>query len=143
VQQSALAILDTARPFVFSHNVETVPALYATARPGGNYTRSLELLAAAKERWPDTQVKSSIMLGLGETEDQVRQVLRDLREVGCERLCMGQYLKPSKDSLDVSEFVTPDKFSWWADEARAMGFTWVLAEPFARSSYHAEKPQLN
>ena len=143
VQASALAILETARPFVFSHNVETVPALYATARPGGNYVRSLELLATAKERWPDTAVKSSIMLGLGETETQVRQVLSDLRKVGCDRLCMGQYLKPSKDSLDVCEFVTPEKFTWWAEEAKAMGFSWVLAEPFARSSYHAEKSELH
>ena len=138
-QREALEILNDARPFVFSHNVETVPALYPKARPGGDYQRSLALLELAATMWPDTSVKSSLMLGLGETEAQVLEVLSDLRRIGCDRICLGQYLKPTKDSLDVEEFVTPARFARWADRARDMGFTWVLAEPFARSSYHAEQ----
>lgn len=138
VQESALDILDEARPFVFSHNVETVPALYRTARPGGEFSRSLHLLSLAKQKWPDTQVKTSMMLGLGETEEQIREVLHQLREAGCDRLCLGQYLKPSKESLDVAQFVHPDTFSDWKREAEDMGFSWVISEPFARSSYHAE-----
>jgi lipoic acid synthetase len=139
VQREALGILSDARPFVFSHNVETVPALYSKARPGGDYARSLGLLELAKNLWPETPLKSSLMLGLGETEAQVLEVLADLRRIGCDRICLGQYLKPTKDSLDVQEFVTPERFAMWADQARVMGFTWVLAEPFARSSYHAEQ----
>jgi lipoic acid synthetase len=80
------------------------------------------------------------MLGLGETEDQVRQVLIDLRTIGCDRLCLGQYLKPTKHSLPVKKFIHPDDFAKWRDEAKAMGFNWILSEPFARSSYHAEEP---
>jgi lipoic acid synthetase len=138
VQEKALEILDRVQPFVFGHNVETVPELYPVARPGGDYVRSLELLSLARLRWPDVPVKSSLMLGLGESESQVRRVLQDLRDRGCDRLCLGQYLKPSKDSLEVKEFVHPEQFARWAQEAEAMGFTWVLSEPFARSSYHAQ-----
>ena len=138
-EQKALQILGEARPFVFSHNVETVSAMYAKARPGGDYQRSLALLELAATLWPDTSVKSSLMLGLGETEAQVLEVMADLRRIGCDRICLGQYLKPTKDSLDVQEFVTPARFARWAEQARDMGFTWVLAEPFARSSYHAEQ----
>ncbi len=139
VQEKALDILNEAHPFVFSHNVETVPALYPVARPGGDYQRSLKLLEMAHEKWPSTPVKSSMMLGLGESAEQIREVLSDLRKVGCDRLCIGQYLKPSKQSLDVKEFVHPDTFAAWGEEAKAMGFDWVISEPFARSSYHAEQ----
>jgi len=138
VQESALDILDEARPFVFSHNVETVPALYRTARPGGDFQRSLHLLSLAKQKWPETEVKTSIMLGLGETEEQLRAVLHQLREAGCDRLCLGQYLKPSRESLEVAQFIHPDTFRDWKREAETMGFSWVISEPFARSSYHAE-----
>ena len=138
VQEQALVLLDDIQPFVFGHNVETVPELYPTVRPGGNYERSLQLLAKAKERWPQSPTKSSMMLGLGETDEQIRRVLKDLRSCGCDRLCLGQYLKPSKDALEVQEFIHPDKFALWAEEAKSMGFTWVISEPFARSSYHAE-----
>ncbi len=140
VQDTALDILDEARPFVFGHNVETVPDLYGVARPGAEYARSLQLLSKAKKKWPEIPVKSSVMLGLGESEEQVRSTLGDLRKAGCERLCLGQYLKPSKNSLDVREFIHPDIFARWAQEAKEMGFTWVISEPFARSSYHAEDP---
>ena len=84
------------------------------------------------------QTKSSIMLGLGESDEQVTQVLHDLHAVGCDRITIGQYLKPSKDSLDVVKYVRPEKFAWWKDQAIRIGFSWVQASPFARSSYFAE-----
>ncbi|MGB4405613.1 MAG: lipoyl synthase [Sphaerochaeta sp.] len=139
VQENALVLLDDIQPFVFGHNVETVPELYPTVRPGGSYVRSLQLLEKAKHRWPESQTKSSMMLGLGETDDQIRRVLKDLRDCGCDRLCLGQYLKPSKNALEVKQFVHPEQFARWAEEAKAMGFSWVISEPFARSSYHAEE----
>jgi lipoic acid synthetase len=136
-QEQALDILKPALPFVFAHNVETVPSLYPIARAGGNYEFSLRLLRMAKGL-DGVQTKSSIMLGLGEADEQVEQVLRDLRDVGCDRVTIGQYLKPSKDSLDVIEYVTPEKFAWWKDQAIEIGFSWVQSSPFARSSYFAE-----
>jgi lipoic acid synthetase len=139
-QDEAIEILSEALPFVFGHNVETVPSLYPAARPGGDYQLSLQLLEKAKHAWCETQTKSSIMLGLGETDEQVVRVLQDLRNVGCDRISMGQYLKPSKDSLDVVEFITPGRFDEWATKARGLGFTWVMSEPFARSSFGAEQP---
>ena len=93
----------------------------------------------AHDRYPGVQTKSSIMLGLGESDAEVEQVLRDLRQVGCDRLTIGQYLKPSKDSLAVVEYVTPEKFAWWKERATEIGFSWVLSSPFARSSYFAEQ----
>jgi len=117
--------------------VETVPRLYPTARQGGNYQLSLALLQKAKQRL-GCITKSSIMLGLGEKDDEVKQVLSDLRAVGCDRLAIGQYLKPSKDSLEVVEYVTPEKFESWKKTALDMGFNWVMSSPFTRSSYHAE-----
>jgi lipoyl synthase len=138
-QEQALDILRDALPFVFAHNVETVPALYPVARAGGNYERSLRLLRMAKDRYTSAETKSSIMLGLGETDAQVEQVLRDLRQAGCDRITIGQYLRPSKDSLDVIEYLTPEKFAWWKDRATEIGFAWVLSAPFARSSYFAEQ----
>jgi lipoic acid synthetase len=138
-QDEALKILGEALPFVFSHNVETVPSLYAKARPGGNYELSLSLLERAKEVFPNVQTKSAIMLGLGETDSQIEQVLKDLRNINCDRVSMGQYLKPSKQSLDVVEYVTPEKFEWWGRRAKELGFTWVMSSPFTRSSYHAEE----
>jgi len=138
-QARALKILGDALPFVLAHNVETVPSLYQTARAGGNYQRSLDLLKMAKEGPDNIQTKSSIMLGLGETDAEVEQVLKDLRNVGCERVTIGQYLKPSKNSLEVVEYVTPAKFDWWKRIAIELGFRWVISSPFARSSYFAEQ----
>ncbi|HSV99833.1 MAG TPA: lipoyl synthase [Sedimentisphaerales bacterium] len=137
--EKALEILAAALPFVFAHNVETVPSLYPVARPGGNYEYSLNVLRMARDRYPGVATKSSIMLGLGESDAQVEQILHDLRRVGCDRLTIGQYLKPSKDSLDVVEYITPEKFAWWRDRAKEIGFAWVLSAPFARSSYLAEQ----
>ena len=141
-QTDAIKILKDALPFVFAHNVETVPSLYPKARLGSDYKLSLNLLKLAKEHFSNTQTKSSIMLGLGETEKEVEQVLMDLRKVGCDRITIGQYLKPSKDSLDVVEYITPEKFEWWKKKAIELGFTWVISEPFARSSYFAEQQNI-
>jgi lipoic acid synthetase len=138
-QNQAVSILCPSLPFVFAHNVETVPSLYRLARSGGNYERSLNLLRLAKEIYKDVQTKSSIMLGLGETDDEVERVLKDLRNVGCDRLTIGQYLKPSRDSLDVVEYIPPEKFDEWKQKAMDLGFSWVCASPFARSSYLAEQ----
>jgi lipoyl synthase len=137
-QNEAVDILVEAMPFVFAHNVETVPSLYKKARAGGDYNRSLDLLKIAKDKYVNIPTKSSVMLGLGETDEEVEQVLKDLRAVGCDRLTIGQYLKPSKDSLDVVEYVTPEKFDWWKQRAIDLGFNWVISAPFARSSYLAE-----
>jgi len=137
-QNEALEILKPALPFVFAHNVETVPRLYPVARMGGDYKLSLNLLKMAKDMYENIQTKSSIMLGLGEKDDEVLQVLKDLRDVGCDRLTVGQYLRPTKDSLEVVEYVTPEKFDFWKQKAIETGFSWVMSSPFTRSSYFAE-----
>jgi lipoic acid synthetase len=137
-QARAIEILADALPFVFAHNIETVPSLYRKVRPGGNYQRSLDLLKSAKEICGDIPTKSSIMLGLGETDTEVEQTLRDLRNAGCDKITIGQYLKPSKNSLEVVEYILPVKFDWWKQRATDLGFKWVISAPFARSSYFAE-----
>ena len=137
-QSQAIEILKDALPFVFAHNVETVPALYPLARAGGDYQRSLDLLKLAKETFENIQTKSSIMLGLGETDSQVERLLKDLRSVGVDRITIGQYLKPSKNSLDVIEYIRPEKFDIWKQKAIDLGFSWVMSSPFTRSSYFAE-----
>jgi lipoic acid synthetase len=138
-QQQAIEILRHSLPFVFAHNVETVPSLYSIARAGADYQQSLNLLRLAKETYGTIQTKSSIMLGLGETDGEVRRTLKDLRDVGCDRITIGQYLKPSSTSLEVVEYVPPEKFDWWKRQAIQMGFSWVISGPFARSSYFAEQ----
>ncbi|MHC4115912.1 MAG: lipoyl synthase [Planctomycetota bacterium] len=141
-QVQAIETLGQSLPFVFAHNVETVPSLYPIARAGGDYQRSLDLLDMAKDSYGDVTTKSSIMLGLGESEPEVGQVLKDLRNVGCDRITIGQYLKPSKNSLDVVEYVPPARFDWWKQEAIELGFSWVISGPFARSSYFAERDEM-
>ena len=145
-QAWAIEILREALPFIFAHNVETVPALYPIARAGGDYQMSLNLLKIAKETLRFAQgdnfeivTKSSIMLGLGETDAQVEKVLKDLRSVGCDRITIGQYLKPSKNSLQVVKYVSPSKFDFWKQKAIELGFSWIISSPFARSSYLAER----
>ncbi len=140
-QARAVEILRDALPFVFAHNVETVPSLYPVARAGGDYPLSLNLLRLARESYDDIRTKSSIMLGLGETDAEVEQVLKDLRNVGCDRITIGQYLKPSKNSLEVVEYVRPEKFDFWKQRAIVMGFSYCLSLPFARSSYYPEQQQ--
>ena len=137
-QKSAIEILAGALPFVFAHNIETVPRLYSRARTGADYQLSLNLLKMAKQHYSNIQTKSSIMLGLGESDNEVEQVLQDLYNVNCDRITIGQYLKPSKDSLEVAEFVKPEKFEYWKQRATEIGFKWVMSSPFTRSSYFAE-----
>lgn len=135
-EQAVDAVADAA-PDVFNHNLETVPRLYETVRPGADYRRSLEVLRRAKERAPEMPTKSGLMLGLGETHDEVVAVMRDLREVGCDLLTLGQYLRPSPKHLPVAAFVEPTEFAALAREGRRMGFSGVASAPFVRSSYHA------
>ena len=142
-QDKAIEILKTAMPFVFGHNIETVPALYPTARPGGDYQTSLNLLKKVKQACPDIITKSSMMLGLGEKQENVIQCLNDLKNTGCDRIAMGQYLRPTKQSLEVVEFIEPEKFDWWKQKAYEIGFKWVMSSPFTRSSYHAENETTN
>jgi lipoic acid synthetase len=131
------AVLE-ASPDVLNHNIETVPRLYRQVRLGARYERSLDLLAYAKALRPDIPAKSGLMMGLGETLDEVRQVMRDLRAQGVDILTVGQYLRPSSRHLPVLRFVHPEEFAMLRAEGRAMGFRHVEAGPLVRSSYHAE-----
>ena len=135
----ALRILDEAPPDVFNHNLETVPRLYREARPGSDYRWSLDLIRRFKEQHPDVPTKSGLMLGLGEEIEEVEDVLRDLREHGCDMLTLGQYLQPSLHHLPVKRYVTPEEFDRLADVARAQGFSQVASGPMVRSSYHADQ----
>ena len=125
---------------IWGHNLETVPRLYREARKGAKYERSLRLLEIAA-RIPHIEAKSALMLGLGETRDEVVAVLRDLRGVGVRRLSLGQYLRPTLDHLPVARYLHPDEFSEYEAVGRELGFTWVKAGPLVRSSYYAEEPQ--
>jgi len=133
----ALASVIRARPDVLNHNIETVPRLYPVARPDALYPRSLALLEAVKKKAPGIPVKSGIMLGLGETSDEINQTLQDLANAGCNILTLGQYLQPSKRNLPVERFVPPDEFDQWRVEALKMGFSGVVSGPLVRSSYRA------
>jgi lipoic acid synthetase len=127
-----------AKPDVFAHNVETVERLQSTVRdPRAGYKQSLRVLEFVKERDPARFTKTSIMLGLSETDEEVRQTLRDLRGVGCDVVTFGQYLQPRPRHLKVEEFVTPAKFKEWQVEAEGMGFLYVASGPLVRSSYRA------
>ncbi len=125
---------------VWGHNVETVPSLYKRVRKGSSYERSLEMLRLAAEQ-PGIEAKSAIMLGLGETRNEVLQVLQDLREVGVSRVAIGQYLRPSRYHLAVKRYLSLAEFGDYGKQARAMGFSWVKSGPMVRSSYHAEEKQ--
>lgn len=133
------AIRTVARaPFgVLAHNLETVPRLYPRVRPGADYDRSLHVLAALVGQAHGRPVKSGLMLGLGETAEEVRGVLRDLRSAGVTSVCLGQYLRPGPDRLPVERYVPEEEFRAWAAEARALGFTEVASGPRVRSSYMA------
>lgn len=123
---------------VWGHNVETVPSLYHKVRKGSDYQRSLNMLKLAAAQ-PGIETKSALMLGLGETHEQVVQVLQDLREVGVQRLALGQYLRPSRYHLPVLRYVEPAEFDDYAELAHKLGFDWVKAGPLVRSSYHAHE----
>lgn len=133
----AAEIVIDARPDVFNHNLETVPRLYLSIRPGARYYHSLRLLERVKERDPSQFTKSGIMVGLGETKEEVMQVMDDMRSAGIDFLTIGQYLQPTRKHAAVDRFVTPDEFKGYETIARAKGFLMVSASPLTRSSYHA------
>jgi lipoic acid synthetase len=136
---AAVDVVLSAAPEVFNHNMETVPRLYRKARGRADYQRSLDVLAHVKHRYPRTVTKSGLMLGLGETTDELFDVLADLRHAGCDTLTLGQYLAPTLKHIPVARFVPPDEFDRVAALARTMGFAKVVAGPFVRSSYHADE----
>lgn len=133
----ALGVILDSRPDVLNHNIETVPSLYSKVRPEAEYRRSLELLRRVKELHPGIFTKSGLMLGLGETEAEVYQVMDDLRAVDCDVLTIGQYLQPSGQHLAVEEYIHPDQFETYKNAADSKGFLHVSSAPFVRSSYHA------
>jgi len=135
----ALEIMEKAPPDVFNHNLENVPRLYKKIRPGADYKWSLTLIQRFKEMYPDIPTKSGLMLGLGETFDEVVDVLKDLRAHNCDMLTLGQYLQPSLSHLAVDRFVTPGEFDQLAETARELGFSNVASGPMVRSSYHADQ----
>ncbi len=134
----ALDILAADPPDVMNHNLETVPRLYRQARPGADYAHSLRLLQEFRRRLPHIPTKSGLMVGLGETDDEILDVMRDLRAHDVEMLTIGQYLAPSGHHLAVTRYVHPDVFRMYADEAAKMGFSNCASAPLVRSSYHAD-----
>lgn len=136
--EQALDILATEPPDVFNHNLETAPAHYRKARPGANYQWSLNLLQQFKQRHPEIPTKSGLMMGLGETNEEIVQVLKDLRAHGVNMLTLGQYLQPSRFHLPVERYVTPQEFDELHDVAVELGFTHAACGPLVRSSYHAD-----
>ena len=128
-----------ARPQVYNHNTETVPRLYRKVRGRADYRRTLDLLDRVKRMAPDMVTKSGLMLGIGETIDELFDVIADLREVGCDVLTLGQYLSPTLKHIPVARFVPPAEFDAIAARARLLGFKQVVAGPFVRSSYHADE----
>lgn len=134
----ALCILEKAPPDVMNHNLETIPRLYKQARPGSDYQNSLTLLKAFNEMYPDIPTKSGLMLGLGETDDEILEVMKDLRTHNVTMLTLGQYLQPSKHHLPVERYVEPAAFDALKVKADAMGFNNAACGPMVRSSYHAD-----
>lgn len=134
----ALDILEQTPPDVFNHNLETVPRLYKKSRPGSDYQWSLDLLKNYKARCPDVPTKSGLMLGLGETNEEVIEVMHDMRAHNIDHITLGQYLQPSRDHLGVDRFVTPEEFKELGDIAKELGFKRVASGPMVRSSYHAD-----
>jgi lipoyl synthase len=137
--EKALDALAQGLPDVMNHNLETVPRLYRAARPGADYAHSLRLLQDFKARFPGIPTKSGIMVGLGETDDEILQVMRDLRAHGVDMLTVGQYLQPTRGHLPVLRYVQPARFQDYEREALAMGFAHAACGPLVRSSYHADQ----
>jgi lipoic acid synthetase len=135
----ALGVVLAAAPDVFNHNIETVPRLFPDVRAQGDYARSLELLAVAKAQHPEQVTKSGLMIGLGETDDEVGHVLADLRAVGVDIVTLGQYLRPTREHVPVARYVSPEGFQKLEARARSLGFPTVYAGVFVRSSYNAEE----
>lgn len=136
---AALMALSQNPPDVFNHNLETVPRLYRAVRPGADYAASLGLLRRFGDAHPSIPTKSGLMLGVGETLEEVVDVMADLREAGCAMLTIGQYLQPSPDHLPVSRYATPDEFAALEEKGRELGFAQVASGPLVRSSYHADR----
>ncbi|MBB71892.1 MAG: lipoyl synthase [Legionellales bacterium] len=136
--EKALDAMADNLPDVFNHNIETAPRLYKQVRPGSDYAWSLQLLQEHKNRFPDVPTKSGMMLGLGETDEEVEQVLADLRAHDVDMLTLGQYLQPSRYHSPVARYVTPEKFDYFGELARKMGFSNAASGPMVRSSYHAD-----
>src|SRR5262249_1449817 len=137
--ERALEILGRAPPDVMNHNLETVPRLYKQARPGSDYLHSLRLLREFKARFPDVPTKSGLMVGLGETDEEIIAVMRDLRAHPNEMLTSGQYLQPTVGHLPVARYVHPDTFATFEREAYALGFRHAAVGALVRSSYHADR----
>lgn len=135
----ALEIILQTQPEVLNHNTETIPRLYRRTRPQGDYQRTLELLRRSRNLAPWVYTKSGLMVGLGETDAEIRQVMEDLRSVDCDILTLGQYLQPSQKHLQVQDFVTPEQFDAWRQFGESIGFLQVVSSPLTRSSYHAEQ----
>ena len=138
---AALATVCAEKPEILNHNIETVRRLFPSLRPQGKYQRSMELLGKAKEQGMTT--KSGLILGMGETLDEARDVMRDLRAVNCDILTIGQYLQPTRDHLPVSRYYDPADFALLKEEGIAAGFTHVESGPLVRSSYHAEQQTIH
>ncbi|QQW27382.1 lipoyl synthase [Arthrospira sp. PCC 9108] len=137
----ALETILQAKPEVLNHNTETVQRLYRRVRPQGDYHRSLELLRRSRQIAPWLYTKSGLMVGLGETDAEIRQAMVDLREVDCDILTLGQYLQPSSKHLAVADFIPPEQFATWKAYGESLGFLQIVASPLTRSSYHAEQVQ--
>ncbi|MEX0704674.1 MAG: lipoyl synthase [Planctomycetales bacterium] len=135
--RAAISRVVAARPDVFNHNTETVPRLYHRVRRNASYQRTLDLLQQVKDEAPEMPTKSGLMLGLGETADEILDVCADLRAVGCEMITIGQYLQPTPAHLPVERYVPPEEFDRVGDLVRRLGFRLVASGPFVRSSYHA------
>lgn len=135
----SVKIVMDAGPDILGHNIETVGRLYPTVRQGADYHRSLRILKSAKENYPNKIIKSGIMLGLGETDDEICSAMKDIKETGCDILTIGQYLSPSKDNFPVKRFVAPAEFKKYEEIGMNMGFGRVVSGPFVRSSYLAEE----
>jgi len=136
---TALTRLGNALPDVLNHNLETIPRLYKQARPGSDYKHSLKLLQEFRKRYPGIPTKSGLMVGLGETNNEIIEVMDDLRQHDCDMLTIGQYLQPSEYHLPVERYVHPDIFAEFAEKGLAMGFSNVASGPMVRSSYHADQ----
>ncbi|WP_422444509.1 lipoyl synthase [Thermoanaerobacterium sp. DL9XJH110] len=142
-KEESIETVVRAEPEVINHNVETVPRLYPKVRPQADYNRSLHLLQKVKEFNEHIYTKSGIMVGLGETEEEVIEVMKDLRRVNCDMMTIGQYLRPSKKHIEIAEYVTPEQFERYRDIGYEMGFKYIASGPLVRSSYHASEAMGN
>lgn len=136
--ERALKTVLDAKPDIFNHNIETVPSLYEKVRPQANYRQSLQVIEKAKKMADGIMTKSGLMVGLGETKDEVKSVMNDLFHAGCDAVTIGQYLKPSTKNLEVSEYISPDIFKEYEEYGKEIGLKHVYSGPFVRSSYNAE-----